>query len=68
MEFFKRLRRATNAAKAPLYTDLGTTVAQAASIAAIAEGIGGGAPVATKAKEPKASKASKAPQDTNAAD
>ncbi|WP_194927867.1 hypothetical protein [Catenulispora pinisilvae] len=53
MKFFKRLRRSARAAKAPLYTDLGTTVAQAASTTAIAAGIGGGAPLAKERKGKK---------------
>ncbi|MEY9863975.1 Na+/glutamate symporter [Catenulispora sp. GAS73] len=54
MEFFKRLRRAFRAAKAPIYTDLGTTVAQAASTTSIAAGISGGAPLAKEKKQKKA--------------
>ena len=50
MEFFKRLRRAFGAAKAPIYTQFGTDVAQAASTTAIATGISGGAPLAKEKK------------------
>lgn len=50
MEFLTRLRRALRAAKAPLYTDLGSTVAEAASNVSIATGISGGAPLP---KEPR---------------
>ncbi|MEY9893435.1 hypothetical protein ABIA35_009043 [Catenulispora sp. MAP12-49] len=52
MEFLTRLRRALRAAKAPLYTDLGTTVAEAASTVSIASGISGGAPL-PKEKQPR---------------
>ncbi|WP_370373962.1 hypothetical protein [Catenulispora sp. GP43] len=50
MEFLTRLRRALRAAKAPLYTDLGTTVAEAASNVSIATGISGGAPLPKEKK------------------
>lgn len=50
MEFINRLRRALRAAKVPLYTDLGSTVAEAASNVSIATGISGGAPLP---KEPR---------------
>lgn len=45
MGFFKRLRRALRAAKAPLYAEMGSTVANAASNVAIVSGISGGAPL-----------------------
>ena len=46
-----------SAAKAPIYTALGTTVAQTASNVSIAAGISGGAPLAKEQKEQKEQKA-----------
>lgn len=60
MEFFRRLRRAFSAAKAPIYTDLGTTVAETASYVSIGAGIGGGAPLAKEKKQKKAEDQAKA--------
>jgi len=53
MGIFSRLRQAVNAAKAPIYTNLGTTVAQTASNVSIVAGISGGAPLAKEQKEQK---------------
>jgi hypothetical protein len=50
MDFIKRLRRALRAAKAPIYADLGPSIAQAASTVSIAEGISGGAPLPKEKK------------------
>jgi hypothetical protein len=44
MSFFRRVRRASQAAAVPLYTELGPKVAEAASTFAILDGLGGGAP------------------------
>lgn len=43
-------RRAVNASKAPIYTDLGPAIAQTASNTAIATGISGGAPLGKEQK------------------